>query len=279
MRDSSGSPAAGGSPIGEEPMGKRGKKAVLYVGTSGWSYDWEGFYPPGLRSREYLSYYSRRFGTVEVNYSFYRLPRPSTYEKWRDETSDDFVFALKLSRFITHVKKLSGVGDALRKFLARAVTLGPKLGPVLVQLPPSFRADTERLARFLELSERVQSEMSMGSPLRVAFELRHPTWLERPGAEAAVDTMKRYGAAVVFAHSSRYPYPETEPVTGDFIYLRFHGPGEMFASRYGKAGLERWRPKMRDWLERGLDVYAYFNNDVHGYAVGDATALLELAGG
>lgn len=257
-------------------MGKRGKKAVLYVGTSGWSYDWEGFYPADLRSREYLSYYSRRFGTVEVNYSFYRLPRPSTYEKWRSETSDDFIFALKLSRFITHVKKLSGVEDALKKFLANAVTLGSKLGPVLVQLPPSFRVDTERLAGFLERAERVRSEMSMRPPLRLAFEFRQPTWFERPEAEAVVDTMKRYGAAVVFAHSSRYPYPDDEPVTGDFVYLRFHGPGKMFASRYCRAGLERWRPKIQDWLGRGLDVYAYFNNDVHGYAVGDAMALLEL---
>ncbi len=260
-------------------MGKRGKQAVLYVGTSGWSYDWEGFYPDGLRNREYLSYYSRRFGTVEVNYSFYHLPRPSTYEKWRSETSDDFIFAVKLSRFITHVKKLSGVESALEKFLVNAVTLGSKLGPVLVQLPPSFGVDIERLVRFLERSERVRSEISMSTPLRLAFEFRHPTWFERPYRQAVVDTMKRYGTAVVFAHSSRYPYPDDEPVTAGFVYMRFHGPREMFASRYGKAGLERWRPKIKDWLGRGLDVYAYFNNDVHGYAVGDAEALLELGGG
>jgi uncharacterized protein YecE (DUF72 family) len=91
--------------------------------------------------------------------------------------------------------------------------------------------------------------------------------------------MKQHGAAIVFAHSSRFPYPEEEPVTADFVYLRFHGPKEMFTSRYGKAGLERWRSKIEDWLGSGLDVYAYFNNDVHGYAVGDAIALLELGDG
>ncbi len=260
-------------------MGKRGKKAVLYVGTSGWSYNWEGFYPAGLRSRDYLPYYSGQFRTVEVNYSFYHLPRPSTYEKWRDETSDDFVFALKLSRFITHIKKLSGVKQALKKFLANAITLRTKLGPFLVQLPPGFRVDVERLARFLEQSERVRSELSVEAPLRLAFEFRHRTWFDRPEAEAVLDTVKRYGAAVVFAHSGRYPYPDDEPVTADFVYLRFHGPREMFASRYGTVGLERWRPRIKEWLGRGLDVYAYFNNDVEGYAVGDARALLELAGG
>jgi uncharacterized protein YecE (DUF72 family) len=260
-------------------MGKRVKQAVLYVGTSGWSYDWEGFYPAGLRSREYLPYYSRQFRTVEVNYSFYRLPRPSTYEKWKSETSDDFIFAVKLSRFITHVKKLSGVKQALKKFLTNAMPLGPKLGPVLVQLPPSFRVDVKRLARFLERTGQVRSEMSMGAPLRLAFEFRHRTWFDRPDAETVFDAIKRYGAAVVFAHSSRYPYPDDEPVTADFVYLRFHGPREMFASRYGAAGLERWRPRIEEWLGRGLDVYAYFNNDVDGYAVDDARALLELTGG
>jgi uncharacterized protein YecE (DUF72 family) len=259
-------------------MGKQSKTGILYVGTSGWSYDWENFYPDGLKRRDYLSYYSSRFRTVEVNYSFYRLPRPSTYEKWVSETGDDFIFAIKLSRFISHVKKLSGVKTALKKFLTNAQALGPKLGPVLVQLPPSYRINLKKLEQFLEKTEQVRSELSMDAPLRLAFEFRHRSWFEEPDTEAVADTLKRHGAALVFGHSSRYPYPDHEPITADFVYLRYHGPKEMFASRYGRAGLERWQPKIRAWLGQRIDVYAYFNNDVHGYAVNDAKILFELAG-
>jgi uncharacterized protein YecE (DUF72 family) len=221
-----------------------------------------------------LEFYSERFRSVEVNYSFYRLPLKTTYEKWADQSPDGFLFTLKLSRFITHVKRLHGVKTAFRTFITRAAPLGAKLGPVLVQLPPTFGIDVGRLERFLKGACEVGGERGI-NPLRLAFEFRHPTWFG-PDATAALDTLKRYGAAFVCAHSNRYPYPDTEPVTGDFMYLRFHGPVKMFESEYGRSGLSRWALLIDKWRGKGIDVFAYFNNDVSGHAVRDAQALLEL---
>jgi uncharacterized protein YecE (DUF72 family) len=252
-------------------------RGELYVGTSGWAYDWEHFYPDDLPKRRYLDYYARRFQTVEVNYSFYRLPRKTTYAKWAGQTPDPFLFSLKLSRFITHVKRLQGTKMAFRKFLQAATPLGAKLGPVLVQLPPSFGLDVRRLEQFLVKSHSVGDELGL-RPLRLALEFRHPTWFG-PGATPALEVLRRYGSAFVCGHSSRYPYPDPEPVTGDFMYLRFHGPDEMFASAYGRRGLKRWVPLVRRWIDDGLDVFAYFNNDIGGHAVRDARALLELVEG
>lgn len=249
--------------------------AALYIGTSGWSYPWSSFYPEGLPSRDYLHYYSLTFRAVEVNYSFYHLPRPATYDAWARSTPADFVFAVKLSRYITHIKKLSRVGESLKKFLANASSLGPKLGPVLVQLPPSMRFDCERLESFLEEVHETERVIENIASLRVAFEFRHSSWFESPAIERTAGVLAKHEAAFVFAHSSRYPYPESEPLTTDFVYLRFHGPGRMFASRYGKKSLSRWVPSIRKWLREGRKVHAYFNNDVEGYAVSDALDLKE----
>lgn len=252
----------------------RGK---LYVGTSGWAYGWRHFYPDDLPNRRYLEYYAGRFQTVEVNYTFYRLPRTTTYAKWAGQTPDAFVFSLKLSRFITHIKRLQGTKMAFRKFIQAAAPLGAKLGPVLVQLPPSFGLDVRRLERFLAKAHDVGEERTL-RPLRLAFEFRHPTWFGRE-AKPALDVLTRYGSAFVCGHSSRYPYPDLEPVTGDFMYLRFHGPDEMFASAYGRSGLQRWAPQVRRWIDDGMDVFAYFNNDIGGHAVRDAQALRALVEG
>jgi uncharacterized protein YecE (DUF72 family) len=250
------------------------RRGRLYAGTSGWTYDWEGFYPDDLPNGRRLDFYSQRFSTVEVNYSFYHLPRETTYEKWAEHTPKAFVFALKLSRYITHIKRLEGARDALREFTGRAARLGAKLGPLLVQLPPSFRFDAGRLERFLEEAREVGKEHGL-YPLRLAFEFRHPTWFEND-ARTALESLKQHGAAFVCGHSSRYPYPFEEPLTADFMYLRFHGPDKMFASAYGERGLERWVPHIRRWLDDGIDVFAYFNNDFGGHAVRDARALVAL---
>jgi uncharacterized protein YecE (DUF72 family) len=248
------------------------RRGRLYVGTSGWTYDWGDFYPEDLPNRRRLDYYARQFRTVEVNYSFYRLPRVTTYEKWADQVPDGFLFALKLSRFITHVKRLHGVKTAFRQFVVRAAPIGAKLGPILVQLPPSFKIDVKRLERFLKGASEVGKERSL-DPFRLAFEFRHPTWFGS-NANPTLEALERHGAAFVCGHSSRYPYPDPEPLTGDFMYLRFHGPDEMFASGYGRRGLKRWAPLIEAWLDEGIDVFAYFNNDVGGHAVRDAQALL-----
>lgn len=258
-------------------MGARTKPGKLYVGTSGWSYRWPGFYPKNITSRKYLAYYSEHFNTVEVNYSFYHLPKPSTYEKWGTETPDDFVFALKLSKYITHSKRLSAVKRAYKTFAGNALTLGSKVGPILVQLPPNFKIDNKAIESFLEVSNEVQNEISAHRPLRLAFEFRHKSWFESPGKDITLASLKRYNAAFVFAHSSRYPYLHEENTTGDFIYLRFHGPGKLFASKYTKKGLQRWQGRIRAWIKQGMNVYAYFNNDMNGYAFMDAASLMELA--
>jgi uncharacterized protein YecE (DUF72 family) len=260
-------------------MRKARPQGRLFIGTSGWSYGWDGFYPVRLPARERLSFYASRFASAEVNYSFYHLPKESTLANWRDQTPDDFVFALKLSRFVTHIKRLKGVGAALRTFLGRAKTLGNKLGPVLVQLPPSFKLDAKRLDTFLAQAARASSALRLGR-LRLAFEFRHPSWFA-PGAgrDTALALLKDRGWALAFAHSARYPYPEDEPVAAGFVYLRFHGPRELFASRYGRRGLAPWARKIARWRARGLDVYAYFNNDVAGYAAEDAATLARLCGG
>lgn len=253
------------------------RRGQLFVGTSGWAYDWEHFYPGDLPKRRRLAFYAQRFRTVEVNFSFYRLPLKTTYEKWAEQTTEAFVFSLKLSRFITHIKRLQGTKTAFRTFFQRAAPLGAKLGPILVQLPPSFALDVRRLERFLEKACEVGRERKL-TPLRLAFEFRHPTWYGSD-AKPALDLLARHGAAFVCGHSNRYPYPEKEPLTADFVYLRFHGPNEMFASAYGRRRLERWAPLVRRWVDDGIDVFAYFNNDVGGHAVRDALALLALVGG
>lgn len=245
----------------------------MRVGTSGWAYAWGNFYPHAIPKRDLLAFYSRRFDTVEVNNTFYHLPRESAYERWLEETPDGFVFTLKLSRFITHVKRLSGVRDGLRVFLRGARLLGPKLGPVLVQLPPSQRADARRLASFLT-SARIAARDVIGRDLRLAFEFRHASWFT---SERSLELLSEHDAALVLANSTRYPAPEGEPRTASWAYVRFHGPRELFASRYGAAGLRPWAQSIRSWLVRGDDVYAYFNNDAGGHAPVDARTLRRLA--
>lgn len=251
-------------------------KANLLVGTSGWSYNWENFYPENLASKDRLSYYSQHFKTTEVNSSFYHLPRKSTYEKWLRQTPADFIFALKLSRYISHIKRLSEIDGSLELFLERSKILGSKLGPILVQLAPSFKLNPKILENFLKKTEKIKEKLKIEN-LRLAFEFRHKSWFEE-GLERkkALRILKKFKASFVFAHSSRYPYPKDEPQIADFIYLRFHGPRELFASEYRKEGLEPWLPKIKNWLKDGLDVYAYFNNDFFGFAVKDAKALLDF---
>jgi len=253
-------------------------QGAFCVGTSGWDYAggvWDALYPPTLPRRERLAAYARAFASVELNYPFYRLPRPSTYAGWAARTPEGFRFALKLSRFVTHVKRLHGTKRALRAFVANALALGPKLGPILVQLPPSFRADPDRLARFLEAARDVTQALRAPA-LRLALEPRHQSWLE---SSEVLTLLRRHDVALVAAQSSRYPCADPGLRTASFAYLRFHGPGQLFASRYGREALRPFARRIRSWLGEGSDVFAYFNNDVAGYAVEDARALASLVAG
>lgn len=242
--------------------------ARLFVGTSGWSYyGWRGtFYPRELPARQWLGYYARHFNSVELNYSFYHLPRRTTYENWLKQMPSGFELAVKVWRAISQAH-LDGVDERWRTFVEPALALGERLGPFLLQLPPAYAATPERLdrlAHFLELATRTP-------PARIAVEFRHSTCF----TGEMLELLRRHGAALVIAHSSRYPSP-APAATARFVYFRFHGPRELFASSYSDAELRRWAAIARGYLEEGRDVYAYFNNDVGGYALGNARTLMKM---
>ena len=244
------------------------KQGKLFIGTSGWNYSgWrEIFYPKNLKSQDFLRFYSSQFKTVEVNYSFYHLPKPTTCIKWYNQTPKDFVFSVKASRFITHIKRLKGVKISWRKFLENALNLKEKLGPILFQFPPNFKATEEnikRLENFLSI---------LSKKLKFAFEFRHQSWCE----EKIYKLLRKNKVGWVIADSSRYP--KAEAVTADFIYIRMHGPKELFASKYPRKEIKNLASKIKKWLKQDLDVYVYFNNDAMGYAVENAKALIALVG-
>lgn len=237
--------------------------ARLYVGTSGWSYDWwRGvFYPEGLPKEKWLSFYASQFKTVEINYSFYRLPSRSAFEKWSRTVPRDFIFAVKASRYITHNKKLKGAEDAWKRFIEASVGLGEKLGPILFEFQPSWRKNADRLAEFLEILPR---------RLRYAFEFRHPSWFD----EEIYRLLSEKGASLVTADSPRFPLSFEE--TADFSFIRFHGGRILYGSEYSSEELKGWAERISDMLKRGRDVYAYFNNDAYGFAPKNARELLGL---
>ena len=244
-------------------------KPGLRVGTSGWSYgEWDRvFYPEGVKAtQDRLAFYAKHFNTVEVNYSFYHLPKVTTYQKWADGAPVDFIFAVKASRYITHIQRLLRVRESWKKFLDGARTLEQRLGPILLQFPPGFRADPKRLSRFLGHLRKD----SIAPPVHPVFEFRHPSWF----TESTYSILKEFEATLCIAQSSRYPC--VEEVTSDLVYYRFHGPGELFASRYSDQELRAWAKRIRSLLENGKKVYIYFNNTLNGYAVENAKTIRRL---
>jgi uncharacterized protein YecE (DUF72 family) len=236
-------------------------KEETYVGTSGWVYnDWVGiFYPEDLPSKERLRFFSKHFRTAEVNYSFYHLPKPTTYENWYNQTPEKFEFAVKASRFITHIKRLKEAKTAWTKFLGNALYLKEKLGPILFQLPPSFRATVENVMTLKEFLKALDTKH-----LRSAFEFRHESWCE----DKVYEILQKNNVARVIADSPRYP--KAESVTCDFVYIRMHGAEKLFSSRYNLQEIERLGQKVKGWRLNGLDVYVYFNNDYHEFAIENA---------
>lgn len=240
-------------------MGK-GHSMTVLVGTSGWQYaDWKGrFYPRDLPQARWLRYFSERFPTVEVNNTFYRLPEGPTFASWRTGSAEDFVIAVKASRFITHIRRLREPEEPLSRMWTRARRLGRKLGPVLFQLPPTFRADLDRLERLLDV---------LPGGMRSAFEFRHRSW-DQP---AVRDMLDRAGCALVLADT---PGARVDPlVTGGWSYLRFHrGTREGYA--YPRAKLRRWAQRIADLPAE--ETFVYFNNDPGGAAVRDAAILAAM---
>jgi uncharacterized protein YecE (DUF72 family) len=238
----------------------------LRIGTSGWVYPhWKGrFYPRELPQREWLRYYAECFDTVELNNSIYRQPERSTFEKWRTAVPDDFRFAVKLNRFITHIKRLSVGPDSIERSYGTMAGLGPKAAVVLIQLPPKMKFAPERLDAYLKLVARRRR--------RHALEPRDASWLT---AEALAYLRSKNVALVLIDTPT---WPTVDAVTADFVYIRFHGPERLYASNYTEEQLRAWAERIRAWRARGLDVFGYFNNDVPDYAPRNALRLRELAG-
>ena len=234
------------------------------MGTSGWQYaHWRRvFYPPKLAQGSWLPYFAERFQTVEVNNTFYNLPERSVFESWRRATPDDFVFALKMSRYLTHLKRLHDPQEPVDRFMERAAGLGPKLGPVLIQLPPRYKQNLELLAETLRC---------FPPSVRVSVEFRDESWF----TEETRSLLERYGAALCLADSPRRKQPMWR--TADWGFVRFHEGRGAHAPGYEREVLRRWVERVADMWPRSGDVFVYFNNDTAGYAIRDAVVFAELA--
>lgn len=237
----------------------------VFIGTSGWLYShWKKiFYPPNLSPKEWLSYFSLHFKSVEINSSFYRLPPPSLFSRWYLKTQKDFIFSVKVSRFITHLKRLKGVKLAWNNFLKRSLNLKEKLGPFLFQFPPSFKKNEENFKRFKDFLNYLDPSF------RYAFEFRHRSFCH----QQTYKILKKYNCAWVISDSSIFP--KEEKITADFIYLRMHGPGKLFSSLYSKKDLKELAQKIKRW-KREREVYVYFNNDAFGYSIKNGKDLINL---
>jgi uncharacterized protein YecE (DUF72 family) len=235
----------------------------LRVGTSGYHYGhWRGaFYPKELATPGWFEYYARHFSTVEINNTFYRLPESKTFDAWRNQAPEGFCYALKFSRYATHVKRLKASRQVVKHFLERANLLDDRLGPILVQLPPNWNPDVERLGHFLEAAPRTH---------RWALEFRDPRWL----CEPIYELLRNHGAALCL-HDLLDDHPRE--ITTQWVYLRFHGEG--YGGSYSPQFLSAQARRIRCWLEEGLDVYVYFNNDLEGRAIQNALDLRRYASG
>ncbi|MCP3044324.1 DUF72 domain-containing protein [Xanthomonas euvesicatoria] len=283
---------------------------AIRIGISGWRYArWRGtFYPAGLAQRRELEYAAGCFPSVEINGSFYSLQRPDSFQRWHDETPEDFVFSVKGPRFITHMKRLRDCEQALANFFASGILrLGAKLGPVLWQLPPTLRFDAELLDAFLGslprdseaalararkrdtalMQGRSALAIDRNRPIRHALEVRHDSFCD----PACMRLLRRHNVAVVVADTaSKFPY--LEDVSADFVYVRLHGDAQLYASGYSDSALDRWAARIAAWAsgaepddaarvgararKRAMrDVYCYFDNDMKVHAPFDARGLMQ----
>lgn len=258
----------GRGPLCDEAAARSAGPGQARIGTSGWVYPhWKGrFYPASLPASRWLEHYASIFDTVELNNPFYRQPERTTFERWRDAVPDGFVYSVKLNRFLTHIKRLDIGTDSVERSYGTMAGLGRKLGVVLAQLPPKMRFDAERVDRYFRLVSRRRR--------RHALEPRDDSWFS-PEAQAL---LRRRRVALCIQDSARWT-TRPDVVTTDFVYLRFHGPAALYGSGYSDAQLREWAKRIRDWLAQGLEVYAYFNNDVPDHAPRDAQRLREMIGG
>ncbi len=235
----------------------------VHIGTSGWYYKhWLGdFYPPKFPTDKMFQWYAREFDTVEINNSFYRLPDEKTFQQWKAMAPPGFVFAVKASRFLTHIKRLRDPEGPIKLFFSRAQHLGPHLGPVLFQLPPKWKANPERLENFLAALPRGQ---------RYTIEFRDESWVRKE----IYELLWRHNVAMCIHDWHEMPWPVE--LTADFTYMRFHGTSGRYGGSYPDNILRRWVDKIRSWQERLAEVFVYFNNDIGGHAIRNAQSLRAL---
>jgi uncharacterized protein YecE (DUF72 family) len=249
----------------------------VLVGTSGWQYRyWRGrLYPDGLPQRRWLEHYARQYATVENNNAFYRLPTRETFEAWRDRTPDGFVMAVKASRYLTHIRRLRDPAEPVARLLGAAAGLGPRLGPVLLQLPPNLAADPPLLAACLAELGRAGRAAGTG-PVRVAVELRHPSWWADGQAGEVQQVLAAHDAALCWADRLGHPVTPLWRTAGGG-YRRFHEGAAQPWPRYGRQALRSWAARIQHSWAAQRDVYVYFNNDPGGAAVTDSVTFAGLA--
>lgn len=270
---------------------------MIRTGISGWTYPaWRGsFYPTGLPHKRELGYAAERLGSIEINGTFYALQRPSSFADWRRQTPADFVFSIKGGRFITHMKRLLDPAASLANFFASGVlALGPKLGPILWQLPPNFSYDRDRLTAFFDALPRTHAEAvtiaeghddkltgdrlllsseTPEQPIRHAMEVRHDSFL----TPEVTELLRAHQVALVIADTAGR-WPQIEELTADFGYLRLHGADELYVSGYTDDGLDSWARKIAAWSDQVEDIFVYFDNDAKVRAPHDAMALAARVG-
>ncbi len=249
--------------VGYKQMGK-GK---IHIGTSGWSYkDWkEIYYPPKMKATDWISFYAKDFKATEINASFYRLPTQETVLKWIDKVPRGFKFCPKMSRYLTHVKKLRGPEEPLQRFFSIFEPMKKHMGPVLIQLPPQLKFNTEVVEHLYKLLRNEYKEY------RFALEARHPTWVEKE----SFDMMRKYHIAFVISQSG-VGWPYEEVITAKDVYVRFHGPGNLYASKYTDEMLQEYAGKFNGWMNDGHSIWVFFNNDWYANAVYNAKTLIEM---
>ncbi len=239
---------------------------MIYIGTSGYNYPhwWNGtFYPSDLPQKRWLEFYAEHFNTVELNVTFYRLPRKEVFQGWYQRTPKEFIFAVKGSRFITHVKRLKDCREPVSLFFDHASSLKEKLGAVLWQLPPRFKFQKERLEEFCVLL----TTLPRSKHRRHAFEFRDESWY----CPEAFRVLEDFHFAFCMAHGSGLPF--IKRTTSDFTYVRFHGGDVLYGSDYSDGELKQWAGKIQAWRKKDKTAFVYFNNDAYGFAVKNALAL------
>ena len=235
----------------------------IRIRTSGWHYKhWKGlFYPHDISDKDMLAYYREHFDTAEINNTFYQLPDKKTFIQWREKVPANFVFAVKASRYITHMKKLKDPKETLVKFFSHIQALEEQIGPILFQLPPRWNFNAGRLKHFVD-------ELPQG--YRYAFEFRDKSWLN----ENVYEVLREHNMALCIYDYAGYVSPKE--ATADFIYIRLHGPDGAYRGKYSQNELSGWAGAISVWAKQGKTIYCYFNNDQEGYAPQNASQLLDM---